>query len=219
MWLRGKVVRVEQVADDMRSLFVVPERPQAYLAGQNYELRVIGGEAARMYSVVTPPGQSSELEFSVQLVSGGLVSPKLYELKAGAELEMRGPHGQLFVWEPSPEPLVLIGGGAGMAPLIPIYEQYRKLYPDGKVIVIMSAKTPGHIMHYSRFKDVLVTRFTAQAPRMDRDFLAQTLKDYLWLPGVRCFICGPPLEFIEDISEHIIKVGFAPSNIRTERYF
>jgi NAD(P)H-flavin reductase len=219
LWLRAKVVRVEQTADDMRSLFVVPERPQTYKAGQNYELRVIGGEGARMYTVVTPPGRSTELEFGIQLVPGGLVSPKLYELKAGDELEMRGPHGKLFVWEPSPDPLVLIGGGAGMAALIPIYEQYRQLYPSGRIIFIMTAKTPGHIMHYDRYKDVLITHFTATGPRISRDFLAAACKEYLWLPGVRCFICGPPLEFIEDLSEHVIKIGFAPSSIRTERYF
>jgi ferredoxin-NADP reductase len=218
-WISGRVVRVEQVAADMRSLFVVPERPLPHLAGQNYELRPVGYPTARMYSIVSPPTQPHELEFGVQLVPGGLVSPLLYALQPGDEIELRGPHGRLFVWPPTPGPLVLIGGGSGMAALIPIYEQQRALYPNDDVAFVMSAKTAQYVMHYEYFKGKLITRFTAHEPRMTVAFLAEHVGRFAQLPGVRCYVCGPPIEFIDDISHMLIELGFPPDSIKTERYF
>jgi Na+-transporting NADH:ubiquinone oxidoreductase subunit F len=46
----------------------------------------------------------------------GLVSSWLFSLKAGDKVTLRGPYGH-FAVEPGERELVLIGGGAGMAPL------------------------------------------------------------------------------------------------------
>jgi ferredoxin-NADP reductase len=172
-----------------------------------------------MFSVLSPSGRSGELEFAVQLITGGLVSPGLYELKEGDTLQIRGPHGLLFVWHPNPDPLVLIGGGSGIAPLIPIYEQHRQLYPGQPIVFIMSAKTPGHILDHDKWKDVLVTRFTGNESRMDQAFIAEKAGHMAFLPGVRCFVCGPAIDFVQDISQYLVMAGFPQHSIKTERYY
>ena len=56
---------------------------------------------------------------TVERLEDGEVSPYLVdELRAGDELELRGPIGGYFLWEESlGGPLVLIGGGSGVVPL------------------------------------------------------------------------------------------------------
>ena len=59
------------------------------------------------------------MRLTVERLDDGEVSPYLVdELAAGDELEMRGPIGGYFVWEPSDGgPLLLVAGGSGVVPL------------------------------------------------------------------------------------------------------
>ena len=56
---------------------------------------------------------------TVERLDDGEVSPYLVdELRAGDELELRGPIGGYFVWEESlGGPLLLVAGGSGIVPL------------------------------------------------------------------------------------------------------
>jgi|SRR5919106_4697604 hypothetical protein len=58
---------------------------------------------------------------TVELVDDGEISHLLIEdLRVGDRIEIRGPIGGYFVWEPSKGgPLQLIGGGSGVPPLMP----------------------------------------------------------------------------------------------------
>jgi ferredoxin-NADP reductase len=55
----------------------------------------------------------------VERLENGEVSPYLTgELRAGDQLELRGPIGGYFVWEPTDDgPLMLLAGGSGVVPL------------------------------------------------------------------------------------------------------
>ena len=56
---------------------------------------------------------------TVERLDDGEVSPYLVdELRAGDELELRGPIGGYFVWEEAlGGPLLLVAGGSGVVPL------------------------------------------------------------------------------------------------------
>ena len=90
-------------------------------AGQHLDVRLTapdGYQAARSYSVSTAGG-GQMLEISVDEIDDGEVSPYLvHGLSAGDKVEVRGPLGRWFVWRPTQtEPVQLIGGGSGVAPL------------------------------------------------------------------------------------------------------
>ena len=100
----------------------VPEWP-GHVAGQRVDLRVTatdGYSAVREYSIASAPRADGPIELSVERLPDGEVSPYLTQnLAIGDVLEARGPIGGWFVWrEGQVEPIQLIAGGSGIAPLM-----------------------------------------------------------------------------------------------------
>jgi len=64
-------------------------------------------------------GGGEPVAITVERLDGGEVSPHLSgELRAGDQLELRGPIGRWFVWDTGDDgPLLLIAGGSGTVPL------------------------------------------------------------------------------------------------------
>ena len=89
-------------------------------AGQHLDVRLTaedGYTAEREYSIASAPGEP--VAITVERLEDGEVSPYLTgELRAGDELELRGPVGGYFVWQPGDGgPLMLLAGGSGIVPL------------------------------------------------------------------------------------------------------
>jgi len=82
-------------------------------AGQHVDIRLTaedGYQAERSYSIASAPEDES-LVLTVERLDDGEVSPYLVdELRPGDQLELRGPIGGYFVWEPGVGgPLLLVG--------------------------------------------------------------------------------------------------------------
>ena len=93
-----------------------------HLPGQHVDVRLTaedGYQAQRSYSIATP-ADGTRLTLTIERIPDGEVSPYLAdELRPGDRLELRGPIGGWFVWEPSlGGPLLLVGGGSGVVPLM-----------------------------------------------------------------------------------------------------
>ena len=115
---------VEAVAETPRVktiVFDVPGWP-GHRAGQHVDVRLTaedGYQAERSYSIASAPA-GTRVALTVQRLEDGEVSPYLTdELRPGDKIELRGPIGGYFVWEPSEGgPLMLIAGGSGIVPLM-----------------------------------------------------------------------------------------------------
>ena len=91
-------------------------------AGQHVDVRLTaedGYQAQRSYSIASAP-DGTRIELTVERLDDGEVSPYLTdELRPGDRIELRGPIGGYFVWEPSQGgPLLLVAGGSGVVPLM-----------------------------------------------------------------------------------------------------
>src|SRR6188474_2451575 len=127
--LRGRLTwqlaeLVEAVAETPRVktiVFDVPDWP-GHRAGQHVDVRLTaedGYQAERSYSIASAP-DGTRVALTVQRLEDGEVSPYLTdELRPGDTIELRGPIGGYFVWEPSQDgPVLLVGGGSGVVPLM-----------------------------------------------------------------------------------------------------
>lgn len=217
-WQKARVIANVPAADDIRSLVVAPSEWVPHRAGQHYELRIPGTDISRKYSVVSTPYDAGRLEFGVQLLANGALSPRLWALAPGDALEIRGPWGESFLWDAqSGGTPVLIGAGSGITPLLCIYDTCRAARPSAKPIFIMSAKDKGRIMHYEKLEDILVTRFTAEAGRIDADFLRTHVVDAAPGPDASCYVCGPDT-FIDSVVDDLLDLGLPPDRIRSEKF-
>ena len=121
-WAIAEVVdRVGETPRVQSLTFDVPEWP-GHLPGQHIDVRLTaedGYRAQRSYSIATP-ADGSRVTITVERLEDGEVSTYLTDvLVVGDRIELRGPIGGYFVWEPSRGgPLGLIGGGSGVAPLM-----------------------------------------------------------------------------------------------------
>ena len=106
----------------------VPEWP-GHLAGQHVDVRLTapdGYSTQRSYSSPRRPA-GTRIELTVQRLADGEVSPYLAAvLSVGDPVELRGPIGGWFVWDPDDAgPVLLVGGGSGVVPLMAMVRTRR----------------------------------------------------------------------------------------------
>ena len=135
--LRWQAARIAEVrAETARARTLVFDLPgwTGHRAGQHVDVRLTaedGYRAQRSYSIASPPG-APRLELTVERLDDGEVSPWLVdEARPGDEIELRGPIGGYFVWEPDRGgPLLLVAGGSGLVPLMAIERHRRAVAPE-----------------------------------------------------------------------------------------
>lgn len=125
LWDRATVVAVRREAAATTLRLELPETAE-FLPGQYYLVRlaipVPPGSVQQAYSVCSSPFPPSRaIELAVRGVEGGRASPALaHDVEAGDVLEVRGPYGLLTWTEADGGPVVLVGAGTGIAPLVSI---------------------------------------------------------------------------------------------------
>jgi nitric oxide dioxygenase len=117
--------RVEESAEIV-SLYLVPADGGAVIAhqpGQYIGLRLVvdGQEQRRNYSL-SAPADGRSLRISVKREPGGKVSNFLHDqVRVGDRLQLFPPAGH-FTLRPGQRPLVLISGGVGITPTLPMLD-------------------------------------------------------------------------------------------------
>jgi ferredoxin-NADP reductase len=226
-WQPARVADVRAETPRARTLtFDLPQWP-GHRAGQHVDIRLTAEDgyiAQRSYSIASPPG-APRLELTVEILDDGEVSPWLAgEAQPGDEIELRGPIGGYFVWEPSRGgPLLLIAGGSGLVPLMCIERHRRTVAPDIASTLLVSARRPADLLYAAELEGSAVVTYTREQPpgwtgyarRVDRELLAEVTPP----PGRRphCYVCGPT-SFVEVVAEALVDLGHHRALIKTERF-
>jgi ferredoxin-NADP reductase len=208
----------------------VPGWP-GHAAGQHVDVRLTaedGYQAQRSYSIASTPGDE-RLELTVERIDDGEVSPYLTEdTRPGDQFELRGPVGGYFVWRPGrDEPLLLVGGGSGLVPLMAML-RHRRIAggaPDARLL--LSARTLEDVLYREELAGdsarVRITLTRGPAPpgwdgwtrRLDREMLVEIGPEPRFHP--RVYVCGPT-PFVEEAARLLVELGHEPGNVHTERF-
>jgi ferredoxin-NADP reductase len=234
-WRVAEVVEVRPETSRTKTIaFDVAGWP-GHRAGQHLDVRLTaedGYQAERSYSIASAP-ESPALELTVERLDDGEVSPYLTdELRPGDAIELRGPVGGYFVWDPKAEgKVLLVGGGSGVVPLMAMARQRRV---EGSAIptrLLYSARTLEDVIYRDELMrlsdrgdgfDVVYTLTRVQPPgwdgydrRVDRDLLAEVAP----APGelALSFVCGPT-PFVEAVAGALVELGHEPGRVKTERF-
>lgn len=242
-WRLATVTEVIPETSRTRTVVLdVPDWP-GHRAGQHVDVRLTaedGYQTERSYSIASPP-EESRLSLTVERLEEGEVSPYLTdELRAGDQLEIRGPIGGYFVWDVSlGGPLLLIGGGSGIVPLMAML-RHRDLALSRQKATIRH-QIPARLLYSSRRWDDVIYRdeltrlsqndktlevvhtLTRERPAgwkgFDRRIDRMMLSEVAW-PATekpRIFVCGPtPL--VESAAATLVDLGHQPSLVKTERF-
>jgi ferredoxin-NADP reductase len=209
---------------------------RAHRAGQHYDVRLTaadGYQAQRSYSIASPPSREGEVDLTVERIMDGEVSPYFHDvLQVGDKVEMRGPIGGYFVWEPSlGGPLLLVAGGSGVVPLMAMLRERAAADPKPMAVLVHSSRTYDDVIYREELgalaasnagMRVIQTLTRSQPPgwtgydrRIDRQMLAEAIAAAGGQPLV--YICGPTL-LVEAAANALVELGVPPAQVRTERF-
>jgi ferredoxin-NADP reductase len=226
----------EVVAETERARTIVLDVPgwPGHVAGQHVDVRLTaedGYQAQRSYSIASAP-EDGTLALTVELIDDGEVSPYLVEeLRAGDQLELRGPVGGYFTWRiDDGGPLLLLAGGSGLVPLIAMLRHRAARASTTEACLLVSARSAPEVLYRDELHRLAagdglavhetLTReqpagWTGFARRVDADMLAAIGPEPARAP--RTFVCGPTA-FVERVADLLVEIGHAPTTIRAERF-
>jgi ferredoxin-NADP reductase len=230
-WQTAAVTSVTRETASVVAIELDPGDWPGHQAGQHLEVRLTaddGYQAEREYSIASAPGEP--LAVTVERLDGGEVSPYLTEeLRAGDKLELRGPIGGYFVWEPGDGgPLMLVAGGSGVVPLRSILRHRHRTDSDVPARLLYSARTLPDVIYRGELDQhqdgtqvtYTLTRgqpqgWTGRAGHISRALLAEVA----WAAnaGPLAYICGPT-NFVETAAAALVDLGYPPERVKTERF-
>jgi CDP-4-dehydro-6-deoxyglucose reductase, E3 len=120
--LPARIERAQSLSHDVMGLHLRLPAAEAFHfeAGQYIDIMLPGGRR-RSFSIASPPHDSRLLELHVRRVEGGEFSARLFDEDThSALLTMEGPLGQFVYRDRRAAPMLLVGGGTGIAPLLSI---------------------------------------------------------------------------------------------------
>ncbi len=232
-WQLARVAEIVAETPHTKTISLnAPDWP-GHRAGQHVDVRLTaedGYQAQRSYSIASSP-QEPRLRLTVQRIDDGEVSPYLTdELRPGDELELRGPIGGYFVWEPTAGgPLLLIAGGSGIVPFRSMVGAWAAA-SRAEIRVLYSSRSLEDVFYRQELErlaaaggldlHLVLTRrwpddWAGARGRIDAELLAELA----WPPERRplIYVCGPS-SFVETIADGLVQAGHEPSRIRTERF-
>ncbi len=237
VWQPATITEIVPRTSRVASFFLRPQKPFSYQAGQHATVRLTaedGYRAQRNYSIATAPENGEIIELAIERLDGGEVSGFFHETAmVGDEIEIKAPIGGHFVWSTSDGgPLVLIGGGSGIVPLMSMLRHRVARSDKTPIVLLYSSRTWDDVI----FRDELIeldnrkdgfemamtlTRDKARqtgdySRRIDDAMIAEVLAK-LPQPPKQAFVCGSN-PFVEMAAHGLMDAGISSKIVRTERY-
>jgi len=236
-WQEARITRVVPRTKTLSSFFFLPPEPFAHRAGQHVDVRLTapdGYTAQRSYSIASAPNTGPEIELAIDRLDDGEVSPFFHDVaEVGDDIELRGPLGGHFVWSPANGgPLLLIGGGSGVVPLLAMIRHGFAEKPDARTVLLFSARTaaeapfldellaieaewPNFTLRLALTRDT-PSRATDYSRRVDRPIISDAMQTLGAAPR-HVFICGSNA-FVNFAAHLVVAAGVPTDLVRTERY-
>jgi propane monooxygenase reductase subunit len=228
-----EVVSNESVTHDMRHLVVRLIEPTSmrFFPGQYVDFTVPGTDHTRSFSMANiSTSDGGKLEFVIKVYPDGLFSHFLdTKLQVGDKLEITGPFGVFTLRDAPDAPLVFVGGGAGMAPILSLLRTMAERGIDRPATYFYGAR---------RRKDLCFTEeLTALAERLPNFTFVPALSepdDEDWdgevglitdvvkrltgdLKGADAYVCGPP-PMVEAALALLPQLGVAEKRVFYDKF-
>ena len=210
---------------------------RGFRAGQHVDVRLTapdGYQAERSYSIGSAP-ESPEIELIVERLDDGEVSPFFHEIvQLGDTVELRGPIGGHFTWESKDGgPLLLVGGGSGVVPLISMLRHRAAVAPEVPAALVYSARAREELIDAEELLaaggergELLPVRDADARERRwtRRSAGAVSLPNWWprrWPASAACrrhsYVCGSTA-FVDSATRLLLDMNVPFPSIKTERY-
>lgn len=224
-WQIATVASVKEETPTVKSFTLDVPMWIPHLPGQHYDVRLTapdGYQAQRSYSIASSPLDEGRIELTIDRLDDGEVSPYFHDVVVeGDQIEVRGPFASYFVWRgEEPAPILLVGGGSGVVPLMAMLRHRRRTHSDVEMRLVYSVRTAADVIYADELDDEAVLTYTREPPsdwsghtgRIDAELLAGPAAG----AGI-AYLCGSN-GFVETASRLLLEAGLDAGWIRTERF-
>lgn len=226
----SKVLGVREECAGVRTLALSVPGDFSFLPGMWVMLNFPdASKPARPYSISSSPFEKGLIELSMNRV--GPLTERLFTLKGGETVELRGPYGK-WVYREEERPAVFISGGTGLTPFRSMcrYALEKKL--PNKITILYSVKTPDGILYrqdLARFEAagikvyVTITRPEEKEPnrawpgpvgRLDIRAIRREVEGFA---QASYYLCGP-ISLVEGLTAALQQAGIPRERVHYEKW-
>lgn len=205
----------------IRTFVLEPKPSLTFRAGQFIELTVPGvGEAP--FTPSSSPYEEKNLELTIMKV--GRVTSKLFDVRPGDMLALRGPYGVPYsIDKYEGRHILIVGGGVGLAPLRSLF--LALLHNVGaykKIHLYYGARTPKDVVYDRLFKEW--GKIKNVEIRRSVDVGDKTWKEQVGVVTILldnlpfdpkdglAVVCGPPI-MMKFATKRVLELGFREQDI------
>ncbi|AWN49833.1 oxidoreductase [Methylobacterium terrae] len=229
-WQDAVITAAAPETTRVRRLTLAVGWSRPFRAGQHVDVRLTapdGYQAQRSYSIASSPTVLPTIDLLIERLDDGEVSGFFSDVaEPGDAIELRGPIGGSFVWDPEMGgPLLLVGGGSGVVPLLGMLRHRAEAAPGVPALLLYSARTAEEVIAREEltrrdaeepgFRLMLTLTRSLDGRRIDAARIAEALAA-LGTPA-HTFVCGAN-PFVSAVSDLLVEAGLPARTIRTERF-
>lgn len=227
--IKGVIIGKQMLTHDIARIDIRLDQTIHYRAGQFAEVTLPAlSNASRSYSFSTAPGNGGHVSFTVRRVPGGTVSGYLLDqAPVGETLHVRGPGGAFWVRE-GKEPLLMVAGGSGLAPILAMLQDMKNRGDSRPVTLLFGARSQrdlyalDELAAYAtswpafRFIPILSEPDASQAWEGRAGRVTEHIPELLG-GSTSAYLCGPPA-MIDAAVVLLRKHGIADENLHADRF-
>jgi naphthalene 1,2-dioxygenase ferredoxin reductase component len=226
--VKGVVTAVEEATHDIRRLRLKLAKPIAFSPGQ-YATLQFTPDHIRPYSMAGLMSDD-EMEFQIRKVPDGRVTQYVFtQLKVGDAIRISGPLGTAFLRRKHTGPMLCVGGGTGLAPVLSIVRGALAEGMNNPIHLYFGVRTQQDIYDAQRLMtlshehpQLRVHIIVAMGPvgvgqrsGLVTDAIRQ---DFSSMKGWRAYLCGAPA-MVEALHLMMNSMGVASSHIHADAFY
>ncbi len=226
--IKGTVSALDALTHDIRRVRIKPAKSMAFSPGQ-YATLQFTPDHIRPYSWAGLP-DDYEMEFLIRQVPGGRVTEYVFSsLKIGDAVRISGPLGTSYLRQKHNGPMLCVGGGTGIAPIVSIVRGAMAAGMHNPVHVYFGVRSAQDCFDVDRLQQlaldhghmklhvVLATGPVSAGQRsgLVTDAIREDLPDLQDWVG---YFCGAPA-MVEALSSVAKSLGMLPEKIHADAFY
>jgi len=231
---KATISAIEELTHDISRIDIAIDKPLKFWAGQYVDITIPGKGITRSFSMANTPEQSDKLAFIIKKYPDGAFSSLLDAgLAVGDSLDVKGPYGTCFRREERNGPMLLVGGGSGMSPLLSILHDQLQSGEQRKILFFYGARTRRDLFYLDELAAIsdqypdfeFIPALSESDPDDDWDgetgYIHEVVVSHMQQlrlePDMDAYTCGPP-PMIDAVLPVFQMNGVEPEHIYFDKF-
>ena len=217
----AEITKIVELSPRVREFTLTPSKPIEFIPGQ---FIVINGQGVeRSYSISNSPG-NKDIEIIVSLNSSGILSPWLFSLKLGANINISEPKGQFVLPPIVDKDICFICTCTGLGPFKSMIEGLSHLF-KGQIYLIFGNRKKEDILYHEKWQNMAKSTNFNYMPVLSQEkwdghqgYVHEVYKElFAKNKDVMIYVCGWQA-MCKEARMHLKELGFGRSDYKFEQY-